>query len=274
MKTPIAALTMTALLLVAGGCQVGGNSIANSHPSDGGEARFGVFGLNPFVGSAGSTQQNSSRPSGAFTATSSILAEDRTFTLSAAHQVFEITDSQAAPVLAAKAILGSVSFRYGTLSNQIVVTRSFNGQLGTSSNDLGNPANPDISINSGWAYIAMDSSYANGTNTGYRPIVRTKRVIAMSQGTSMLIFNDPATSEEFIINRANAVGNITVTLNNNPNPFIVQPGYFMRVSGTETSPTGETPKLISGEDSAGKLRSFMRHVARPRMILFPQDVGE
>lgn len=273
MKTPLAGLAIAVLLLGIGGCQVGGNSIANSHPSDGGEARFGVFGLNPFVGSAGSTQQNNSRPSGAFTATSSILAEDRTFTLSAAHQVFEITDSQAAPVLAAKAILGSVSFKYGTIST-IVVTRSFNGQLGTSSNDIGNPANPDISINSGWAYIAMDSGYANGTNTGYRPIVRTKRVIAMSQGTSMLIFNDPATPEEFIINRANAVGNVTVTLNNNPNPVIVQPGYFMRVSGTETSPIGEAPKLISGEAENSKLRSFMRHVARPRMIVFPQDVGD
>jgi hypothetical protein len=277
MKTPIAALTMTALLLVAGGCQSGhGTSLAilaDETVAETASANFGAFGFTPIgIDNSSADEKNVARPSGAFTATKSIVAEERTFTLSQAHQVFEISDSQATPVLAAKAILGSVSFKIGASS----IDRDFNGQLGTSDNGSGNPNNPDATVNSGWAYIQLDPGYSNSSATGYRPIVRTKRVIAMSQGTSMLIFNDPLSnpSEEFIINRANSGGNISVKLNGNATPVILAPGQYTRVEGLPGLPSADAPSLLSDVPANSKLKKFLNYARRARAVAFNTDTGE
>lgn len=281
MKTPLAGLAIAVLLLGAGGCQVGGGTVDGTGTiaslSEATTANFGVFGFTPIGIDKGSADQlNVDRPSGAFTATKSVVAEDRTFTLSQAHQVFEVSDSQPAPVLAAKAVLGSAIFNYVESNNIKTLNRDFNGQLGTSDNGNGNPINPDVTVNDGWAYIQLEPGYSNSAATGYRPIVRTKRVIAMSQGTQMLIFNDadPNSSEEFIINRAISGGNILVTLNGNPTSIVLAPGRFIRVTGTATAPTSSQPRLLTGLDADSKLKKFLIYARRARKVAFNTDTGE
>ena len=289
MKTPLAGLAIAALLLGAGGCESGGEkacqTAANSIQPDDGVVSFGVFGLD----STGAqryfpSQLAPNRPGGAFAPAGTIVAEKRDFTFSNSHQILEITDSRPTPTVAGRSILGCANFVYlNGQSATISVSRDFSGQLGTFDNSAagGYRANPEISVNSGWAYVELESGYSTVGATGYRPIVRTKRVIAMSQGTSMLIFNDPTENidgtpggEEYIINRANAGRNIVVSLNNNSTRVDVPPGQFIRVYGSEITPEATTPAAWGGLPPTSKLKSFMLYAKRARDAAYNKDTGE
>ena len=298
MKTPIAALAISALLFGLGGCQSGGNktcqTATNASQPEEEVVSFGVLGLN----ATGAqrlfpNQLVANRPGGAFAPAGTLVAEERTFAFSNSHQILEVTDSLSpSPALAAKALLGCASFTYTTADTTpttVAINRDFSGQLGTYSVPSGNPANPAITLESGWAYIQTENAYSNSGPTGYRPVVRTKRVVAMSQGTSMLIFSDPTDNssgsatggEELIINRMRAGGaSLKVKLNDPSSTIVtVPPESFISVYGTENNPASTSPetwKITTNPASTTKLkvRALMKYAKRARDAAYNIDTGE
>jgi hypothetical protein len=278
MKSDALKFGVCGLITVLAGCQGGP---ASAPPPDGADsispARAALVSPTGTYAAPSPTTAGTSAAS-TFSPQQAIVAESADFTISRALQTYSITDSQKTPVKAAKALAGYFKVRGPNAS------RDFSGSIGLSPDPegQGTSGETELGMNSGWAYFELEAGYAPpaGTAGRYRPIVRTKRTIAMSEGTSMLIFNDsdPTTglgnnTEEFIVNPASGRGVITVTTNN-ARVFTLNPGQYIVLSGGTNNPTvGSVSNLDSTTPAPPpKLTKLMNYASKAVKTTLGTDI--
>jgi len=178
--------------------------------------------------------------------------------------VCDATDAQGTQ--AARVLLGASRFDFASPSPGSV-NRDFDGVT------YGGSDGPELNLHSGWAYIESAAGYNNTGPGRYRPIVRTRRVIAMCEGLgSLLILNDSgagaapsAGDEEFIVNRSSSGGAITLRrVSDGAALGTVPAGMFIRVSGDVNAPTADAAVPLDQAPEGSKLKAFLESAREAR----------
>lgn len=186
------------------------------------EAAPGKFGP-PFPG----VKRGYLRPSAA------VLTVDDVIELNSRIEKFDIYD-------ATNILVGT--WRFGPIDmEEPSLNRPFSGVLRNSATN-----NIELEMSRGWSYSELNGLPGGGI---FRPTIRTRRVVASSNGTSALIFidddgtGDLGTGEEFIVNLGGSGGDIEVRNSAGALLETIEPGNYVKVTGTSNV---SAPKPLPG----------------------------